>query len=163
MYSKRLTAYKAVGYKIKPGDVNENVGDEIFSGDNYFKELLIDIEQSKKVIIISAPFIQKRKFESIKAILFRKHNEGIRVVVCIKEIEEYNEKTKVNMHKIYSELENNGINVMQIEGLNYKLAIFDDKIVWYGGVDLLAGNRSSDSVIRIVSGMLSNELYGALK
>ena len=163
MYSKRLTAYKGVGYKIKSEGVNKNDRDEIFSGDNYFNELLKDIAQSKKTIIISAPFIQKRKFESIKELLYRKYSEGIRVVVCIKEIEEYNERTKINMHKIYSELENNGINVMLIEGLNYKFAIFDDEIVWYGGVELLAGNRSSDSVIRIVSGALSNELYGALE
>lgn len=38
----------------------------------------------------------------------------------------------------------------------------DDEVVWYGGVDLLAGNCSTDSAIRILSGALSNELYGAL-
>jgi len=163
MYSKRLTAYKGVGYKIKSEGVNKNDRDEIFSGDTYFNEFIADIGQSKKAIIISAPFIQKRKFESIKELLYRKYSEGIRVVVCIKEIEEYNERTKINMHKIYSELENNGINVIQIEGLNYKFAIFDNEIVWYGGVELLAGNRSTDSVIRIISGALSNELYGTLE
>lgn len=163
MYSKRLTAYKSIGYKVKPIEGNTSVGDEIFSGDSYFKEFAGDIEQSSKVIIISSPFIQKRKFDSVKEELYRKFHEGVRVVVCIKEIDEYNDRTKINMHKLYSELINNGINVIQVQELKHKFAIFDDKIVWYGGVDLLGGNRGSDSVIRIVSSALSNELYGLLE
>ncbi len=163
MYSKRLTAYKSVGYKVKSTGVNASTSDEIFSGDSFFKEFGVDIEQSSKVILICSPFIQKRKFDSIKEILYRKFNEGVRVVIVIKEIEEYNDRTKINMHRIYSELMNNGIDVKHIHGLKYKFAIFDDEIVWYGGVDLLGGNRAFDSVIRVVSGVLSNELYGVLE
>lgn len=163
MYSKRLSAYKNVGYKIKVSGINKNSGDEIYSGDNYFKDFTSDIRESSKSIILSVPFIQKRKYESIKEILFSKFNEGVRVVICIKEIEEYKEKTKVNMHRIFSELENNGIDVYQVQGLNYKFAIFDDEVVWYGGVSLLAGNRTEDSVIRIRSGALSDELLGVLE
>jgi superfamily II DNA or RNA helicase len=163
MYSKRLTAYKSLGYKVKPSATRSDFGDEIFSNDKYFESFCQDIKQSSKVIIIVSPFIQKNKIESIKETLYSKFHEGIRVVVCIKEIDEYKDSTKKMMHKIYSDLEKNGIDVIQIQGLTYKFAIFDDEIVWYGGIDLLAGNRTTDSVIRIVSGALANELYGAIE
>lgn len=56
-----------------------------------------------------------------------------------------------------------GIDVYQIPSNQYKFAIIDNEVVWYGGVDLLGGNRDEVSVVRIISSELANELQGVIE
>lgn len=158
MYHKRLNGYRAVGYQIKTIDDKLNSEECIYDSVSYWDKFLNDIEYAKKSIVISSPYIQKKKFEYIRKILVEKYKSGVRVVLCIKEFEDYSEKKKISIFKSVSLLRKEGINIIQISKNQHKFAIVDQEVVWYGGINILNFNREDDSIIRVVSNELSNEL-----
>lgn len=87
MYHKRLTAYRSLGYRLKEGDSKGFRGSSIYDETNYFENLLQDIKIAEKSILISSPYLQKKKINEIKEILIEKYKSGIRVALCIKALE----------------------------------------------------------------------------
>ena len=66
----------------------------IYGEVNYFEHLIKDIKKAEKNILISSPFLQKKKINKIKEILIEKYKSGTRITLCIKTLEEYSDKYK---------------------------------------------------------------------
>jgi len=162
MYYKRLTAYRSVGYSIK--SYTEGIDSEsvIYNESDYFEHVISDIKNAGKNILVSSPFLQKKKIDSIKELLVEKYNSGVRITLCIKNIEAYSDKQKAFISKFISEMLKQGINVIQVAQNRYKFMIIDNKIVWYGGIDVFGGSFDESSLIRIQDEELANELLGTV-
>jgi putative ribosome biogenesis GTPase RsgA len=106
--------------------------------------------------------MQKKKIDSIKEILVEKYNSGVRITLCIKKIDDYSDKQKAYISKFISEILKQGIKVIQVSQNRYKFMIIDNIIVWYGGVDIFGGSFDENSLIRIQSEELANELVGTI-
>ncbi len=163
MYHKRLTGYRLVGYTIRSNQSDYRIGEGIYDANNHAANFEKDIEDARLSIVISSPYIQKKKIDRIKGELLKKYGNGIRVAICIKNLEEYSDSARISMHRLASELRQQGIDVLQIENNQHKFAVIDNEIVWYGGVNLLGPNRQDDSVIRILSQELGDELAGVIE
>jgi len=162
MYHKRLTAYRSVGYSIKAYNEGIDVESIIYNESDYFGHVISDIRNAGKNILVSSPFLQKKKVDSIKDLLVEKYNSGVRITLCIKRIEDYSDKQKVYISMFISEISKQGINVIQVAQNRYKFMIIDNKIVWYGGVDIFGGSFDESSLIRIQNEELANELLGTI-
>lgn len=162
MYHKRLTAYRSVGYSIKTNIMDSDAESGIYDNSDYFEHVLKDIAGAKKNILVSSPFLQKKKINSIKERLIEKYKSGIEITLCIKEISEYSDKQKSYIAEFIEEIQNQGINVIQISHNRYKFMIVDYKIVWYGGIDIFGSSYDDNSLIRVQNEELANELVGAL-
>jgi superfamily II DNA or RNA helicase len=163
MYQKRLNEYRAVGYNIKSNNKDNSTGEVIYSSTDYFSQIIKDIGESKKMIIISSPHIQKNKVELVKELLTAKYHSGLRIVVLTKRLEEYPEKQRDFINQFIKEYEEIGINVIQQERHSHKFMIIDHELIWYGGVDILGENRNEESIIRIINEELGNELIGIIE
>jgi hypothetical protein len=53
-------------------------------------------------------------------------------------------------------------NVICKEAIHQKFAIIDEKIVWYGSVNLLSFGASQESIIRIVTGSVARTLFKSI-
>jgi len=84
------------------------------------------------------------------------------IVLCIKTIEEYADKYRPYITEFINEIEGQGIQVIQVLKNHYKFMIIDNKIVWYGGIDILGGSYDENSLIRIEDEELANELIGVI-
>lgn len=162
MYHKRLTAYRSVGYSIKTNIMDSDAESGIYNDSDYFEYVLKDIEGSKKNILVSSPFLQKKKINSIKQRLIEKYKSGINITLCTKEMSEYSDKQKSYIAAFIDEMQNQGINIIQIRHNRYKFMIVDYKIVWYGGIDIFGGCYDDNSLIRIQNEELANELVGTI-
>jgi phosphatidylserine/phosphatidylglycerophosphate/cardiolipin synthase-like enzyme len=162
MYHKRLTAYRSVGYSIKSYSEGIDVESAIYNETDYFEHVMNDIKNAGKTILVSSPFMQKKKIDSIKEILVEKYNSGVRITLCIKKIDDYSDKQKAYISKFISEILKQGIKVIQVSQNRYKFMIIDNIIVWYGGVDIFGGSFDENSLIRIQSEELANELVGTI-
>ena len=55
-------------------------------------------------------------------------------------------------------LKEHGCSLILRPGIHQKYAIIDDRIVWYGGINLLSFGASKESLMRLVSGSIAREL-----
>jgi len=162
MYHKRLTAYRSVGYSVRSNGTEHNIENGIYDEANYFEHVVNDIRDAEKNILISSPFLQKKKINGIKEVLIEKYKMGTRIVLCIKNLDEYAQKHRLYIEEFINEIEKEGIQVIQLRKNRYKFMIVDNKTVWYGGIDILGGSYDDNSLIRIEDEDLANELVGVI-
>ena len=162
MYHKRLTAYRSVGYSVRSNGTEHNIENGIYDEANYFEHVVNDIRDAEKNILISSPFLQKKKINGIKEVLIEKYKMGTRIVLCIKNLDEYAQKHRLYIEEFINEIEKEGIQVIQLPKNRYKFMIVDNKTVWYGGIDILGGSYDDNSLIRIEDEDLANELVGVI-
>ena len=162
MYHKRLTAYRSVGYSIRSNSIETDTENGIYDEANYFEHVIQDISGAEKNILISSPFLHKKKINEIKEIMIEKYRTGTKIVLCSKTIEEYADKYRPYITEFINEIEGQGIQVIQLAKNHYKFMIIDNKIVWYGGIDILGGSYDENSLIRIEDEELGNELIGVI-
>ena len=163
MYQKRLNGYRSVGYNIKGSNKNVTKADGIYSTVNYFENVVEDIKNAKKTIVISSPYIQKKKVKVVKDILFSKYHNGVRVVLCITKLEEQAKKTTKYVCEFISECSNEGLDIIQVSENKHRFSIVDNEIVWYGGIDILGMNRKEESMIRIINEELGDKLINLIE
>lgn len=163
MYHKRLTAYRSVGYNIRSNGTQFSIENGIYDEANYFEHVLKDIGDGGKNILISSPFLQKKKINAIKDILIEKYRMGTRIVLCIKNLNEYEQKHRLYIKEFINDIEKEGIQIIQIPKNRYKFMLVDNKAVWYGGIDILGGSYNENSLIRLEDEELANELVGAIE
>ncbi len=87
---------------------------------------------------------------------------GTRIVLCTKALDEYIDKHRTYISEFINDAEKERIQVIQLPKNRYKFVIVDNKIVWYGGIDILGGSYDDNSLIRIEDGDLANELVGVI-
>lgn len=162
MYHKRLTAYHSVGYSVRSNGTQFNIDNGIYDEANYFEHVIKDIRNANKNILISSPFLQKKKLNAIKDILVEKYKMGARIVLCIKNLDEFAKKHRIYVAEFVNEIEKAGVQVMQLPKNRYKFMIVDNKIVWYGGIDILGASFNENSLIRLEDEELANELVGVV-
>jgi hypothetical protein len=63
MYHKRLTAYRSVGYSIRSNGTETDTENGIYDDANYFEHVIQDISGAEKNILISSPFLHKKKID----------------------------------------------------------------------------------------------------
>ncbi|MDY0315996.1 MAG: DEAD/DEAH box helicase family protein [Bacteroidales bacterium] len=162
MYHKRLTAYRSLGYSIKDSDSKEDIENSIYDETNYFEYLIKDIKTAEKNILISSPYLQKKKVNEIKEILIEKYKAGVRITLCLKKLEEYTKHNSQFIDDFINEMKREGIDIIQIPNNYLKFMVIDNAIVWYGGIDILGRSYNDNSLIRILDEVLANELIGVI-
>lgn len=163
MYQRRLNAYRAVGYSMKSDIKSDGKGECIYTSNDYFKGLLDDIENSTKSVVISSPYLQKKKVKLVEDLLVSKYHNGIRIVLILKDLVDYPDKSREWIEEFTARIDDAGIDVMHIKGYKQKFVIIDNDLIWYGGVDVLGMNRHEESMIRIRNAELGNELISSIE
>jgi hypothetical protein len=62
------------------------------------------------------------------------------------------------MEKTLYLLTNNGVNMVFKSNIHQKFAIMDQKVVWYGSINLLSYGNAQESIMRLESSNIANEL-----
>jgi hypothetical protein len=73
------------------------------------------------------------------------------------------EADRVSLKKTLDLLKDNGIYVVPKPNIHQKFAIMDQKTVWYGSINLLSYGSAQESIMRIESPNIANELINNLK
>ena len=56
-----------------------------------------------------------------------------------------------------------GIQVIFKSNIHQKFAICDQKIVWYGSINLLSFGRAEESIMRLENPSIADELLGSIQ
>ena len=162
MYQKRLNGYASMGYKAKGDETMDAPLDIIFDKENFLPVFNQDIVAAKKEIVIVSPFVRKRRTHQMVQHLKISTGKNIRVIVVTRPKEDFATKDHAAMQRTLDLLADRGVNVVFKSNIHQKFAIMDQKVVWYGSINLLSYGSAQESIMRIDSANIANELMRSI-
>ncbi len=158
MYGRRLNGYASIGYKSKSGNVAADSIDIIFDNSSFLPVFNNDIMAATREILIVSPFVTRRRTVQMLQHLEIAVRNGIRVVVITRPAEDYREIDQVAFQGTTAILHDAGIHTIFRPNIHQKFAVADQKIVWYGSINLLSFGSAEESIMRLESPAIANEL-----
>ncbi len=162
MYSRRLRTYRSLGYQVCAERCDTNISNDIIYDQKSFVEpFLHDIRNARKSIIIVSPFVKGTRVDW----LFRAVGQNphpVLVTVITRPFNSFRGKSSSDAFRAIQRLHEYKADVICKEAIHQKFAVIDEKIVWYGSVNLLSFGASQESVIRIVTGSVARTLFRSI-
>ena len=163
MYQKRLNGYASMGYKSKGEVMKDAPLDIIFNKDNFLPVFNQDLNAAKKEILIVSPFVRKRRTDQMIKDLEISIGNNIRVIVVTRPKEDFKPKDHASLQRTLDLLTHAGASVLFKSSIHQKFAIVDQKVVWYGSINLLSYGSAQESIMRIESANISYELMKSIE
>jgi superfamily II DNA or RNA helicase len=163
MYCKRQSGYASMGYKIKAEALDADVIDIIFNRDNFLPVFSNDLLNAKKEILIVSPYVKKRRVMQMAQYIDAAVRNSVRVIVVTRPVEDFKEKEQKAIKDALDVLKGRAIKVIFRPNIHQKFAIMDQKIVWYGSINLLSFGESQESIMRLDSSNIANELIKSIE
>ena len=163
MYQKRLNGYASMGYQAKGEEMNDAPLDIIFDKENFLPVFNQDIIAAKKEILVVSPFVRIRRTHQMIEHLKIAIGKKIRVVIVTRPKKDFKSKDHAAMQRTLDLLTDNGVSVIFKSNIHQKFAIIDQKIVWYGSINLLSYGSAQESIMRIDSANIANELMKSIE
>jgi len=158
MYGRRLNGYASIGYKAKSGSVAADSIDIIFDNSSFLSVFNNDILAATREILIVSPFVTRRRTVQMLQHLEIAVQNGIRVVVITRPPEDYRETDQVTLLGTLAILHDAGIQMIFRPNIHQKFAVADQRIVWYGSINLLSFGSAEESIMRLESPAIASEL-----
>ena len=158
MYQKRLKGYASMGYKIKGENLSSAPTEIIFDQNNFLPVFRNDILCAKKEILIVSPFLRKRRTAQMIEDLMPAVAKKISVKVITRPSTDFTPRNQAPFRNALDLFDSTGIKVIHRSNIHQKFAVMDQKIVWYGSVNLLSFGNAQESLKRIESANIAHEL-----
>lgn len=159
MYTKRLKTYHSIGYEIYTEEKKEKETiNAIFNIDNYEDIYLNDILQAQVSIVIASPVLVKHKVRKLIDILKERQALGVKISVVTWHPDSYPYGNSITHFELINLIRKEGIYVHLIESYCERYAVIDNKLVWYGSMNLLGKEDIDDNIMRINSKEIAEEL-----
>ncbi len=163
MYCKRQSGYASMGYKIKGDAVDSEAVDIIYNRENFLPVFSNDMLSAKKEILIVSPYVKKRRVMQMAQHIDAAFRNSVRVIVITRPIADFKEKEQSAIAAALDILKDMGIKVIFKSNIHQKFAIMDQKILWYGSINLLSFGESEESIMRLDSYNIANELIKSVE
>ncbi len=154
MYRKRLHGYKAVGYSIavaNEGLFAEQITETIFDVSTFERPFHEDLSKARHSIVISTTRLRWHRTPRIIELLAAASLRGVSITIIIAE----------TGHR-ESDLQAMDFNIHHRPTYKMQCAVIDQRIGWYGSVNLVGRSLANSNVIRMVSSEFANALIDAL-
>ncbi len=158
MYHKRLNGYATIGYKAKGESSAPESIDVIFDKSNFLSVYTNDIINAAREILIVSPFVTKRRTLQMMQHLKIALENKVRVIVITRPLEDFNDKNTSALQGALDLLEIAGVSLVFKSNIHQKYAVIDQRIVWYGSINLLSFGSAEESIMRLDSPSIANEL-----
>jgi superfamily II DNA or RNA helicase len=163
MYNKRLNGYASIGYKAKAGSVGVDSIDVIFDKSNFLPVYNNDIVAAQREILIVSPFVTRRRtVQMMQHIEVALHNK-VKVIVVTRPMEDFGGKEPAALQGTLDLLQSAGVSVVLRSNIHQKFALIDQRIVWYGSINLLSFAGAEESIMRLESPNIASELMKSVE
>ncbi len=162
MYDKRLTGYASLGYKPRGDTIAGDSANFIFNKNSFFPVYSNDLVNAQKKIVIVSPFVTKKRVKQLCQYLQRAEDNHIEVTVLTRPPEDFKDKSRSALQQAFDLLRNEKVNLLFKSNIHQKFAIIDERIVWYGSINLLSFGSAEETIMRIESSNIANELMKSM-
>ncbi len=163
MYNKRLSGYASIGYKAKGESFATESVDIIFDKNNFLPVYSNDILNAGREILIVSPFVTRKRTLQMAQNLKVAIANNVKVIVVTRPSEEYKEKDLSAWQDTIEVLGNVGVNIVLKSNIHQKFAVIDQKLVWYGSINLLSFGSAEESMMRLLSPNIAYELIKSIE
>jgi len=163
MYNKRLNGYASIGYKAKGGSVGADTIDVIFDKSNFLPVYNNDIVAAQREILIVSPFVTKRRTVQMMPHLEVALSNKVKVIVVTRPMEDFGGKEPSALQGTLDLLQVAGVSVVLRPNIHQKFALIDQRIVWYGSINLLSFGSAEESIMRLESPNIASELVKSVE
>ena len=159
MYAKRLRTYRKMGFSIWTQELQpKQIINAIFDSVNYTEKFEQDIVESEKMVVISSPDIRQDKIDRFLLLVKKRQEVGVKVTVITTDPEDITYGKSDVCYELIRTMQLVGINVITRTEVEECFAVFDDEIVWHGGMNLLGKADVLDNLMRIRNSQVATEL-----
>lgn len=161
MYSKRLRAYRQIGYSLRPSIQQESGRKEqgfIFDIDSYKTPFSEDLAHAEKEIVICSPILRRTKVEEFLQQVRPVQERGVKIVVLTWQMDADKYGSSDARATLIERMRTAGIELCPMEILSEHFAIIDHRIVWYGSMNFLGKEDVEDNLMRIENPDAAEEL-----
>ncbi len=163
MYHKRLAGYAAIGYKARAEIVPGGATDIIFDNTTFLPVYKNDLLNAVREILIVSPFVTKRRVSQMLPFLCAAQERKVKTVVVTRPAADFQEKSRPDLEETLALFHAAGIQVVFKSNIHQKFAAFDQKIVWYGSINLLSFGRSEETIMRLENPAIADDLLGSIQ
>jgi superfamily II DNA or RNA helicase/sugar phosphate isomerase/epimerase len=163
MYAKRVKGYAAIGYSAKCEGVAPPEGNIIFDSSSFLPVFTADLLAAKREIVIVSPFLTQSRVNKMMNTLESCVVSGALVTAVTRPVSDYAEKDAGRVSGIIKFFTDNGIAVVGKSKIHQKFAVIDGRIVWYGSINLLSFGSAEESIMRLDSVGIADELMGVVR
>ena len=163
MYQKRLNGYASMGYRAKAEVAVDAAPDIIFDKDNFLPVFNQDMVAANKEIVIVSPFVRKRRTQQMLQALKISTEKNLRVIVVTRPKQDFSANDHPAMQRTLDLLTESKVHIVFKTNIHQKFAVMDQKVVWYGSINLLSYGSAQESIMRIESSNIANELMKTIQ
>ena len=153
MYHKRLEGYAELGYQVKFGTSDEPVS-MIYDGHTAMAAFEQDLSDAAQSIVIVSPYLQKGRVGRLLPLLQSTVSRGVKITIHTGD----DDARAAEIAAAVGALRSVSAEVILHRGSQQRYAVLDERIVWYGNVDLLAFGRRDTDVLRFENADIAGEL-----
>jgi superfamily II DNA or RNA helicase len=163
MYHKRIKGYASIGYSAKSDSKPFEATNAIFDNHNFMTVFRNDISSAKSEMVVVSPYMTKRRLSQMLNILSSGINNGAKLTIITRPEEDYKEKDRPAVSDMVNSIRLTGANLIFKSNIHQKFAVIDQRIVWYGSINFLSFGSSEESIMRLDSINIANELIGTVE
>ncbi len=161
MYRKRLKGYAAIGYSVAADQQEAALSSDIIYDQITFQErFLHDVAHAQERVVIVSPFVTVKRVQWINEALRQCVQHRTHVTIVTRKPDSLPPSSQRAAESAISILQRMGAEVVCREGIHQKFAVVDDRIVWYGSINLLSFGALQESIMRLVSSSIARALLG---
>ena len=158
MYGKRLKGYASIGYRAKVENIVDSPKDIIFDNHSFLPVYLRDMAHALKNIFIVTPFVTARRVVQMMDCFAPLLAKQLPITILTRPACTFPHLQQEQLTLIFNQLTDAGIMLVFKPHIHQKFAIIDQKIVWYGSINLLGFGKSQESIMRLISTNIAQEL-----
>lgn len=157
MYHKRLKGYSELGYQVKASE-KAQTSSQIYDGRNYLMLFSSDLSDAVEEILIVSPFLRESRIKSVLPMIEKAAASGVAVMVCTKSPEDCPPEQRTAVESSIALLKEVWIATETRRRLQYRYAVIDRSVVWYGNIDYLSYSAKGANALRFESPDIAGEL-----
>ena len=153
-----LGASQPPGYRAKAESIAAEPADIIFDNTNFLPVYHNDMMNAAREAVIVSPFVTRRRAWQMLPNLEAALAKRVSVVVVTRPTNAYKDKDRPALEETLASLQGTGVRLLFKANIHQKFAVIDQKIVWYGSINLLSYGSAQESIMRLESPNIAQEL-----
>ena len=161
--AKRVKGYSSIGYKTKSDVKFPDTGNIIFNGTSFLPVFTNDLLSAKREVMIVSPYLTKTRIAKMMETLDSVILSGVKLAVTTRPVDDYADKDRLRITALIDLLRKHDVKVIERPNIHQKFAVIDNRTSWYGSINLLNFGSSEESIMRLESKGISEELLRTLE